>query len=248
MTSLPYCGIYAGWGWENYSVNIGEYLDIGYNFIEGANMRLHDGGPIYVTGYHGGSLALGPQIHDNVSNFYQGTAGIYFDNLVRYATVRNNVNDGTCGYWFYAQDRHDLDGKPIEHGIFPTYAPENAVSNRLYGNTRGPADHAYYWTGSDAPSNFELNAASTNTFRSEDYAPNIIDPQIGDVDDKGTVDRTKWVWLSANTAAAMKKSGAPPKQKIVQEFSQAKPDFDGSTLNLSVFQTLLMGNLTDMGQ
>ncbi len=94
IEDMPYCGIHAGYGWDNF-VSILRGLKITNNYIQNVlNEKMYDGGAIYTNGMTSGSLSNMNVIAENfIKDYKNNYAGIYQDNGSSFYRIERNVID-----------------------------------------------------------------------------------------------------------------------------------------------------------
>ena len=119
---LPYSGISAGFNWEFDPTSM-KNTTIQYSLIYHTNLKLNDGGGIYVLGNQANSVMYKNVMTDiNLPAPGNGVFGMYFDNGSTGWTVQENyAKDWRC----YCQPNH-----------VPTDLPDNfkLISNSIVGN------------------------------------------------------------------------------------------------------------------
>lgn len=82
----PYSGFSMGWGWWRQPTGSRD-VELAYNYFENTSLAIHDGGALYVLGFHPNST-----IHDNYAyNDVGGNGTFYLDMGMNYSEWYKNV-------------------------------------------------------------------------------------------------------------------------------------------------------------
>jgi len=119
---LPYSGISAGFIWNTAATSM-KNTTIQYNLIYHTNLKLNDGGGIYVLGNQANSFMYNNAMTDIYPPAYgSAVAGIYFDNGSIGWTVREN---GTNNWWCSDCPGNDPANSPTNFSLISNYVGDN---------------------------------------------------------------------------------------------------------------------------
>ncbi len=181
---LPYSGISAGFNW-GYGATTMKNTSIQNNLIQRTNLKLNDGGGIYVLGNQPDSLMSNNAMTDIYPPDPTGftVTGIYFDNGSSGWRVQENVTNN----WFCSD---------CQPNHIPADSPSNflLISNNVYGSELPAIDWTQFGSQKTPPSPMPTLTPSP-LVKQNIFAFNNIIPDFGksgsfsaDLDGSGKVD------------------------------------------------------------